>query len=266
MSLSAPYARGRRTSGAAEAAAVQAEARRVAAELAQPARRLTIRLRSVMLFLSAAVAVVVLLSLVQDVLIFMVPEAGLSERIYRLDVDTEQSLPTWFSSGLMLVCALTLLAIAAQVKDEGLFKALPWFLLSAAFFYVSLDEAISLHEWMSAVLGPRMDNTGLFYFAWTLPALVLSIAGLVCFLPFILRFSGLDRTLLIGSAVVFLSGALGVEMLSGKEVEAAGIATAKYRLLITVEETLEFSGVLLFLLFLLRRLRADHNGTSIRFE
>src|SRR3546814_4377432 len=92
---------------------------------------------------------------------------------------------------------------------------------------------------MSAVLGPRMDNAGLFYFAWTLPALVLSIAGLVCFVPFILRFSGLDRALLIGSAVVFVSGAVGVEMLGGAEAEAAGIATFKYRLLATLEESLE---------------------------
>src|SRR3546814_4376653 len=103
---------------------------------------------------------------------------------------------------------------------------------------------------MSAVLFRSMDNSCLFYFAWTLPALVLSIAGLVCFVPFILRFSGLDRALLIGSAVVFVSGAVGVEMLGGAEAEAAGIETFKYRLLATLEESLEFAGLLLFLLFL----------------
>jgi hypothetical protein len=249
-----------------EAAAVEAEARRLAGELGLPARRLTIRLRSVMMFLWAAVAVVILLSLVQDLLIFLVPEAGFSDRIYRLDLDTEASLPTWLSSGLMLVCALTLLAIAVQVKREGLFKALPWLLLSAAFFFVSLDESISLHEWLSAAIGARVNNTGMFYFVWAVPALVLCLAGLACFLPFILSFKGLDRALLIGSAAVFLSGAIGMEMIGGSVAEVAGIDNLTYRLLATVEETLEFAGLLIFLLFLLRRLRAAHNRTMICFD
>jgi len=249
-----------------EAAAVEAAARRLAGELGLPARRLTIRLRSVMMFLWTAVALVILLSLVQDLLIFLVPEAGFSDRIYRLDLDTEASLPTWFSSGLMLVCALTLLAISLQVAHEGRLKALPWFLLSAAFFFVSLDESISLHEWLSAAIGAHVEKSGLFYFVWTVPALVACIAGLACFLPFILSFKGLDRALLIGSAAVFLSGAIGMEMLGGAEAEVAGIETLKYRLLATLEETLEFAGLLLFLLFLLRRLRAAHNRMQIYFK
>lgn len=255
-----------RKAAAAEAAAVQAEARRVAAELAPSARRLTIRVRPVMAFLAAAIALVVLLSLVQDLLIFLAPEAGFSDRIYRLDLDTEASLPTWFSSGLMLVCALTLLAIALQEKREGLRRALPWLLMAAAFCALSLDEIATLHEGLSAALAARIDNSGLFYFAWTLPALALCLAGLACFVPFILGFKGLDRALLLGSAVIFLAGAIGMEMLGGAEAEAAGIATFKYRLLATLEESLEFAGLLLFLLFLLRRLRADHNGVSLRFE
>jgi hypothetical protein len=152
------------------------------------------------------------------------------------------------------------------VAHEGRLKALPWFLLSAAFFFVSLDEAISLHEWLSAAIGAQVNNTGLFYFVWTVPALVACIVGLACFLPFILSFKGFDRALLIGSAAVFLSGAIGVEMLGGIEAEVAGIETLKYRLLSTLEETLEFAGLLIFLLFLLRRLRAAHNRTTICFE
>ena len=266
MSIIAAVPESRRKTPAVGVATVEAEARRLAAELGQPTRRFTIRLRSVMLFLWSGVALVVLLSLVQDLLIFLVPEAGFSDRIYRLDLDTEASLPTWFSSGLMLVCALVLLALALQVKRHGLFKALPWMLLSAAFFFLSVDEAISLHEWLSATLGARVNNTGLFYFVWTVPALVVCLAGLACFVPFILGFNGVDRALLIGSAVVFLAGAIGVEMLGGVEAEIAGIETMKYRLLSTLEETLEFAGLLLFLLFLLRRLRADHNRTTIYFK
>lgn len=236
------------------------------AELPPASRRLDIRVRNVMVFLWAAATLIVLLSLAQDLLIFLFPAVGFSDRIYRLDLDTEASLPTWFSSGLMLVCALALLAISLQAVRQGWLKAVPWFLMTAAFFALSLDEVVTLHEWLSGALSARMDNTGLFYFAWTLPALIVCLAGLACFVPFILSFSGLDRTLLIGSAVVFLSGALGMEMLGGIAAESGGIETFEYRLLATLEESLEFAGLLIFLLFLLRRLRADYDGLTLCFK
>jgi hypothetical protein len=212
------------------------------------------------------VALVILASFVQDLLIYLAPEVGFTDRIWRLDLDTEQSLPTWLSSGLMLVCALALLALGAQARQDGFYKALPWLLLSAAFFFVSLDESISLHEWMSAALGAQVDKGGLFYFIWTVPALIACVIGLACFLPFILSFKGLDRALLLGSAIVFLSGAIGMEMIGGSVAEVAGIDNLRYRLLSTAEETLEFAGLLLFLLFLLRRLRALRDGLTLRFE
>src|SRR3546814_9972485 len=92
-----------RKGAAAEAAAVQAEARRVAAELAPPARHLMIRVRPVMAFLAAAVALVVFLSLVQDLLIFLAPEAGFSDRIYRLDLDTRSEEHTSELQSLMRI-------------------------------------------------------------------------------------------------------------------------------------------------------------------
>src|SRR3546814_4884474 len=111
MSPTAAFSPARPTSVADEAAAVESETRKLAAELAPPVRSVTIPVRGLMLLLSAAVVVAVLLSLVQDLLIFLAPEAGFTDRIYRLDLDTEASLPTWLSSCLMLVCSLALLAI-----------------------------------------------------------------------------------------------------------------------------------------------------------
>lgn len=250
----------------AEGDRLPAEARRIAAELGQGRHGVTIRLAPIMGILWAAAAVIVLLSLAQDLMIFLAPEAGFSDRIYRLDVDTEASLPTWYSTSLLSLCALLLLLIALQVNGQSRLKALPWFLLAAIFAVLSLDEIATLHEGLSALLSARMDNSGLFYFAWTVPALIVCVAGLVCFVPFILSFKGVDRLLLVGSAIVFLSGAIGMEMLGGAEAETGGVVTLHYRLLTTVEETLEYAGVLLFLGFLLRRLRAAHTRTVLKFE
>lgn len=250
----------------AEGDRLTSEARRIAAELGQGRHGVTVRLAPIMGVLWAAAAVIVPLTLAQDLLIFLAPEAGFSDRIYRLDVDTEASLPTWYSTSLLSLCALLLLLIALQVNSQSRLKALPWFLLAAIFAVLSLDEIATLHEGLSAFLSARMDNSGLFYFAWTVPALIVCVAGLVCFVPFILSFKGVDRVLLVGSAIVFLSGAIGMEMLGGAEAETGGVLTLRYRLLTTVEETLEFAGVLLFLGFLLRRLRTAHTRTVLKFE
>lgn len=239
---------------------------RALADPAQGGQTVTIRLSWVFSALWAGAAIIVLLSLVQDLLIFFAPEAGFSDRIHRLDLDAESSLPTWFAASLLFLCALSLLFIAVQVGQQQRRRAVPWFLLAIIFFALSLDEIAMLHEWLSSVLAARMDNSGLFYFAWTLPALIVCLAGLVCFVPFIFSFKGLDRVLLLGSAVVFLLGAIGMEMLGGAQAEAAGIDSPHYRFFATIEESLEFAGVLIFLLFILRQARADHNGTIICFR
>ena len=249
-----------------EANEVLREARRRAAELDSPARGVTIRLRAVMPVLSGTAVVVVLLSLIQDLLMFLVPEMGFDDRIYRLDLDTEASLPTWFSSTLMLICALALLAITLRTIRSDRRKALPWLLLTFMFFALSLDEIAMLHEGLSAILSAQIDSTGIFHFAWAFPALVVCLAGLACFAPFILGFNGADRVLLLGSAAIFLSGAVGVEMLGGAVAEAGGFATLEYRLLVTAEESLELAGLLVFLLFLLRRLRADQGRLTLYFK
>ncbi|WP_422368341.1 hypothetical protein [Pelagibius sp.] len=227
---------------------------------------LTIKLSYVLGFLWVAVAGVVMLSLLQDLLIFGLPDAGLSERIYRLDLDTEASLPTWLASALMACASALLFLVAVQVKREQPRKAIPWFFLAVVFCALSVDEIAMIHEWLSGFLSARIDNSGLFYFAWTIPALVICLAGLICFIPFILSFKGIDRILLAGSAVVFLSGAIGMEMLGGSVAEVGGVETLQYRIFTTIEETLEYSGVLLFLYFILRQLRRSFNRTTICFE
>src|SRR3546814_18705339 len=120
-----------------EAAAVESETRKLAAELAPSVRSVTIPVRGLMLLLSAAVVVAVLLSLVQDLLIFLAPEAGFTDRIYRLDLDTEARLPTWLSSCLMLLCSLALLAIGVAVQRDSLLTALTVLLLAAPFLLLS---------------------------------------------------------------------------------------------------------------------------------
>src|SRR3546814_19078029 len=108
MSPTAAFIPARPTRVADEAAAVESETRKLAAELAPPVRSVTIPVRGLMLLLSAAVVVAVLLRLVPDLLIFLAPAAGFTDRIYRLDLATEPSLQPLLSACPLLVCPLAL--------------------------------------------------------------------------------------------------------------------------------------------------------------
>ena len=57
----------------------------------------------------------------------------------------------------------------------------------------------------------------------------------------------LGRSLMIAAALLFLSGAVGVEMISGSVMEHAGFNGQGYRLLTSLEEGLELAGILLFI-------------------
>ncbi len=57
-----------------------------------------------------------------------------------------------------------------------------------------------------------------------------------------------------------------MEMLGGSVAETGDVEPLRYRIFTTIEETLEYSGVLIFLYFILRQLRASFNRTTICFE
>lgn len=185
-------------------------------------------------------------------------------KIWFLDVDEERSLYTWASSMLMGIIALMNLLVAAEKKGESRAAFLQWFILSLAFFAVSCDEMLALHEKIGNLF-PREMLTGALRFAWVLPAGVVCLIGLVLYIPFIRSFPGRARVYLIASAVVFLSGAIGMEMIGGMIEEANGVHNLTYRFASTVEETMEGFGLILYLHAVLLYRRQYTDRLSIRY-
>jgi hypothetical protein len=78
------------------------------------------------------------------------PLPALDEDVVGLfSLSYEGNLPTWYSSALLLACAITLAAIApSAAAGQGRY----WGLLSALFGYLSIDEAVGLHEQLDVVV------------------------------------------------------------------------------------------------------------------
>ncbi|MCI5151354.1 MAG: peptidase M48 Ste24p, partial [Candidatus Electrothrix sp. MAN1_4] len=64
--------------------------------------------------------------------------------------------------------------------------------------------------------------------------------------------------LLILSAIIFLTGSVGFDMLGGKEAELHGYYSNTYMVLSTIEEFLEMSGIVLLIYTLLDYIEQHH--------
>ncbi len=146
------------------------------------------------------------------------------------DLDEENNLPTWFSQFLLLNNAFVLCIIASNLAQK---KRYYWWALAIGFLVLSIDEVAGLHETFHSVID----------FNWAIPAgILVAIIGIV-FIPFL---RSLDRRLAIiylTSGVIFISGALIIELLS----EDMRTKSLEYALATALEEGMEMAGALIFL-------------------
>lgn len=162
-----------------------------------------------------------------------------------LSLSYERNLPTAFASGLLLGCALALLAharAAAQHRKR-------WHVLAALFAYLAVDEAVGLHEALGV-----LDLHGVLYFSWVVPAAALVLALGLFYLPFVRALPAPLRGQVVRAGVLYVGGALGMELPLGWWTERHGDANLTYALLDHVEELLELLGAALFLAALVEHL------------
>ena len=198
-------------------------------------------------FSSFAFAVLVA-SLVQDINIYSDQPPNLSRKIWILDVDAEQSIFTWLSVNILFVASCVLVLLAREtVARKGRF-IFHWHFLFFLFLLLSMEEMIGIHEKVSGYLSSRLSHMhGFLYFSWAVPALALSIAGFCLFLPFIRSFPPRIAIQLVISAVIYVGGAAGMEMIGGSVAEKDGMNSLLYHLLADLEEGMEVLGTILFI-------------------
>ena len=182
------------------------------------------------------------------------------------DFDIEGNVPTLYSTVALLFCS-ALLAIIARSnwkKDAG--WRMYWLGLAVLFLFLAIDEGVGLHEYLSEILEKFMEAEGLLYFLWVVPyGIATVIVGLI-YLRFVLNLPKRTRALFVAAGVIFLTGALGIEMLSAREVDQHSIYTITYCLLYTFEELFEMLGIVLFIYALLSYIVQETGRLSIVVE
>ncbi|MBL8174116.1 MAG: hypothetical protein JNK48_05565 [Bryobacterales bacterium] len=172
-------------------------------------------------------------------------------------MEHEGNVPALFSGLLLLASALLLLVIVRSKQASADPFARHWTVLCCGFFLMTLDELVRLHEMMSAPMRLLLGQgkLGLFYFSWVLPALaMISLLG-IYFVKFLLHLPRPSMYRFVAAGGLYLSGCVGMEMLGGWRAETHGSRDPIFLAFSTTEETMEMTGIILFLRALLLYLR-----------
>jgi hypothetical protein len=165
-----------------------------------------------------------------------------------LSLSYEGNVPTWYASGLLWTAALGLGHCAHREPGRERW----WWGLAAIFMLFSLDEAIELHEGLDA----GAERNGILYFSWVVPAATATFAFVAVYAWFWLRLPAPTRRGFAWAFVLYVGGALGMELPLGAWYEAHGDENLGYGVLDFVEESLELVGLSVFLLAIARHLRS----------
>ncbi|WP_423068439.1 hypothetical protein [Devosia sp. CN2-171] len=182
------------------------------------------------------------------------------------DINGEGTIPSWFSSALWLLSSA--LAILAAIGDRQAGRAMwHWLGLASVFALLSLDEAASLHENIGYVLDLVIHMHGALAWSWVFFGALLFTLVAAVFGRFILTLPIATAATFVVAALVFLAGALGVEMYSAAIAEGATRFPSwlNWTRILALEELLEMLGVIINLAALLQVLRGQ-SPIMVRFR
>ena len=180
-------------------------------------------------------------------------------------LDLESNVPTWYSS-FGLAAAAVVLGLIAMVKlaRHDAYRR-HWAFLSGLFWLLSIDEVAMIHELPIDPLRERFHTTGLLYYPWVIFGLLfVGLVG-ISLLGFLRHLPAPTRNGFLLAGLVFVGGAIGVEMLSGVQADLCGEENLTYAMITTVEEFMEMTGVVILIYFALRYLHQECGQGCLTF-
>ncbi len=177
-----------------------------------------------------------------------------------LSLSYESNLPTWYSSHIIIVCAALLALVSFAKTGHGVEFCGHWRGLAVVFAYLSLDEAIELHEGLNQLF----DTGGFFFFGWVIPFGLLLIGLSIAYWKFLWELPEKTRRRFFVAGFVYVGGALGIELPLGYWTDLHGDQNLTYALIDWVEETMEMCGMSIFAWSLVSFLTGGGDGLQVR--
>jgi hypothetical protein len=182
----------------------------------------------------------------------------------RFNLNREHNIPSYFSAILLLICGALFSVISIIRGNRNNHFKVYWSFLAFIFLFLSVDESTSIHEMFSDPLREFLGTGGIFYYAWILVAIPLIILFIVGYWRFFQHLPRVTKTNIGFAFIIFISGAIGFEMLGGWYESQFGDRHLMYDVIVTIEESLEMTGSILLIRALLDFIASD--VSIIRFE
>ncbi len=190
---------------------------------------------------------------------------SLKGSVPRFNMNGEGSVPTWYAVILLVMCAALLAVCAIRAYRAAAPDFRGWTGLALIFAYISLGEAIAIHEFFIDPLRDLFGITrGWLYFAWVIPAAVAVLMMALAYRPFVGRLPAATRFGFLAAGACYVTGALGIEAFSGWYLSTRG-DDLTYEMIGAGEELLELEGTVVFLATLIAYLGGTISSLELRF-
>jgi hypothetical protein len=123
------------------------------------------------------------------------------------------------------------------------------------FFVLAIDEAVMIHEMVDTAMA-GINPFDQLYFPWVIVGAIFALVVGLAFMRFLLTLPPRTRFLMIFSGLVFVGGAVGMEVIAGfvfaaAENELAAARSVSHVIAQAIEEAMEMAGVAIFFCALL---------------
>ena len=182
--------------------------------------------------------------------------------IKAFNLDIEKSLPSLYVIVEWLVCILLLLLITLAKRSRHEAYSF-WLGLIVIFTFLLIDEFMQIHETLSWILQRKFNTSGPLLYAWIIPySILLLLLGLL-YLKFISKLTLKIRTRFLAAFSLFAAGSIGMELLEGNHVDTHGLDLYYYVLFVTIEESLEMAGLVVFINALITYINEQLGGLTV---
>lgn len=199
-------------------------------------------------FLIRVVVCLVAISFLGQITLYFLPDYPFKDLFVRaFSLDEERNIPTAYSVLALLFSSILLGAIAHVKKTDSDRYTNYWKILSIIFFYLSLDEALQLHERLIVPTRSLLNVTGVLHFTWIVPMGFLVAIFVLSYIKFLLHLPRATRILFVTAGCLYVGGAIGLEMVEGVQASSVGIKNFPYAIAVTIEEFLEMVAIVIFI-------------------
>ncbi len=230
--------------------------------------QITLNPYSIIRILGLVAFLLIIASIVGQLMTHLTGHGHIYGLVPLLNLDNENNIPTFFSSFLLLFAALLLMVITILARNSKASYVSGWAILSSGFLFMAFDEAFSLHEELNEPTRTLLGNDihGVFYYSWVIPAIPLVLVIALFFLKFLLYLPAKTRLNFLIGAILYIGGAIGIEMIGGFYASLYGTYNLTYSMIVTVEESLEMAGSIIFIWALLEYIADKHKEVRLMFD